>query len=161
MLTASFTFGRMRNVVQIIHTMLCGGIAVFIGVAWYLKGKLDTAKSLDATMLTTVGAVLSVSAIAIALVLPMFANKYLAGRPIESRMRNVVFTSILVAATLEAAALFWTVVSLLLQDVRFLICSGVCLALMVALFPTQAKLETTLGLSEEQIDRALAARASP
>lgn len=158
MLTASFTFGRMRNVVQIIHAMLCGGIAVFIGVAWYLMGRLDTAKSMDSTMLTIVGAVLSVSAVAIALALPMFAGKYLAGRPIESRMRNLVFTSILVAATLEAAALFWTVVALLLQDPRYLVCSGVCLALMIVLFPTQTKLESALGMSEEQIDRALAAR---
>jgi hypothetical protein len=110
-------------------------------------------------MLTVVGGALSVSAIAIALLLPVFASKSTAGRPIDSKTRILVFTTILVAATLEAAALFWSVLALLLQDSRYLIGSGICLALMLALFPTQTKLETALGMSEEQADRALAARA--
>jgi hypothetical protein len=153
-------FGKMRNHIQIVH-VACIGSLVALGVVCYVLAPAVGIEDFGASgALLAVGAVLSVSALVVAVVLPRYSPARRPGAALVTRVQATYLTHVLFATLVETAGLYWGVLAMVLGARGFLAGPMVALAVLVGFFPTQHRLESHLSLTEEQFD-ALAGRATP
>ena len=151
----SSRFGKVRNMTQIIYTGLLASLVVLGGVAYALSGRLPVSELLPPAVLLAGGAVLTLFALAMALVLPKTMVERIPREQVALRVNGFAYSRILIAALLSASGLFWAILSLLLDQPACLIGPALAVLLMVAWFPTQSRMEKEIDMNEEAVDRAL------
>jgi len=149
------SFGKLRNFLQVVWVgMMAAMVVLSIGV-FMLMERETQGEQPPSTILIAGGAVLSVCVIGIAAALPVLARTRFQQATIAQKLQGVVFSRVVLGGALEGAGLYWAVVALLLKNPVLLAGPFACLVIMAVLFPTQGRLEVTLEMSEEQIDREL------
>lgn len=154
-------FKQYRNLLWVIYGALCTGLALMVGVGYFVMQELpeptaETAAKIDRDTLRMAAIVTSVVAVGFATTLPILATRKIDQQHIEMRMKSSLFAVILFAAALEAGGLLWCVIGLLVREPLYLLGSVGAAVLMLAAFPVSSRLEWLIGSSAEQIDRRLA-----
>lgn len=160
-LAASYTFARARKTVQLVASAMMGGLVVMSGVVYALLGTVPPVEGASTALLLT-GAALSIGSAALGFIMPSLLVRQAPEQNLPLRMQSLVFGKILFAASFEGAGLYWAVAALVLDQPLCLIGPAAAILVFAAFFPTSARLEAALGLSEAEVDRrfeALRARA--
>ena len=110
------SFGKMRNMVQIVYTGLLGSLVALSTIAYLMMDRIDTSDSLPSTLLLFTGALVSIVAVAICTALPKFLVHHVTKDDVALRLRGFVHAKILFAAGFEGAGLFWALLALLLKQ---------------------------------------------
>ena len=152
--TPHATFARMRNFVQVLYAGLLGALVALSVVAWVMIDRIERAEELPATALLVAGGVLSVLVVGACAALPRLLARS-DETNVALRLHAVVYGRILYGAGLEGAGLFWAVLALFLKNPVCFIGPAAALLGLAWGFPTRARLEEEVGMSETRIEQEL------
>ncbi len=150
------TFRKVRFTVQIVYAALAASLVAALAIGAAMLGRLEESARLPAPALFLAGGCVTLLCVGLGLAAP----RLLAARGAEAhpalRLQGAVVGGILFAASCEGAGLFWAVLAPLSGEALCLAGTGVCLLVLLACFPTAARLEGKIGMSEAEIDARLA-----
>lgn len=149
-------FGRMRNHVQVIHVFCMGTLAAISFVFWTLHGQVKSTDFPVSGALLGIGALVSTSAVVIAIYLPKLSPARREDAPLAYRVQGVYLTHVMFAALIEMAGLYWGALIMILGQPLCLIGPAVALVVLAAYFPSQVRIEEELGMDEDAYDAAVA-----
>jgi len=140
--------------VQVLYAALLAGLITLTVVAWVLIDRVERSEELPATALLVAGAVLSVLVVAVCGALPRLLTRT-DETNVAVRLQAVVYARILYGAGLEGAGLFWAVLALMLKNPTCFIGPAAAVLALFYGFPTRARLEEEVGMSETRIEEEL------
>ena len=150
------SFGRMRNLLQVVYSGMLGSLLALSTVAYFLIDRVEPIEALPPVLMLSLGGLLSLLTVGVCTCLPRMALGGLAlPANIALRLRALVFGQILFATGLEGAGLFWAILALLMKQPLCLFGPALALGVLIHQFPTTARIEEKLGSSERQIDEHL------
>ncbi len=152
------SFGKMRNLLQIVYAGMLGSLATLSAIAYMLFEKVDISTQLPSAVLLAGGALLSVISIGVCAFLPKLVTKQVDRDRIVMRLHGVVYSQILFAAGFEGAGLFWATLAVLMKNPYCLIGPAVAIFVLAIHFPTTTRLEAAMEMNEDQIERELEKR---
>lgn len=148
------TFGRMRNMAQIVH-VVCTGTLLALSVAGYLM--LGRVPPIEYPPLGLVlGGAFSILTVAIAAALPRFTLDRVPPEHVGTRLQAAVFTALVLSVTLEAAGIYWLALAVILGEPLYLAGPALALLVLIARWPSSAWIQERVGRSESEIDAILA-----
>lgn len=148
-------FGKMRNIAQIITGALVASLVVMSGVVYVAIDLVPETTKIAPNLLYVGGALLSLMCAAAGWMMPKLMVDNLPKEHLALRLSGFAYSRVLFAACFEAAGLFWAILALLLKQPICLIGPAAAVGIMLSQFPTQAKMEGVLEMTEEAVDRAL------
>lgn len=154
-------FAQYRRVVRLIHGGLCAGLIILLTTIWVATQSMppldeEQAKKINEQALLIAAIVVSVACVGVAAFLPQFATRAVSKDDLPLKMRAVLHSKIMFAAAFEGGGILWSVLALLLRDVRYFAGGAVAIVVLLVFFPRTADLESMIGRDEAAIDRALA-----
>lgn len=152
------SFGRMRTLVQVVYAGMMGVLVTVAVVVYLYMGQLEVSERLPSNALLVAGVVVSVAAIVLCALLRRLVVRRVDPADVPLRLQAMVWSRLMFAAALEGAGIYWAVLAFLLQDRLPLAGAGVAAVLLAANYPTTARIEAEMELSEERLENDLEAR---
>ncbi|MBI4881931.1 MAG: hypothetical protein HY812_20080 [Planctomycetes bacterium] len=150
------TFRKVLLTVQIVHAALAASLVAALAIGAALLGRVEMSADLPAPALFLAGGCVTLLCLALGLAAPRLAAPRGPEAHAALRLQTAVIASVLFAASCEGAGLFWAILVPLTAEPLCLAGPGACLLVLLAFFPTAARLEQRLGMSEAEIDLRLA-----